>query len=165
MNNKETIRAYNLNHKEEIAAWQKVYYQKHKEEQAVLYKVYYQEHKEEIKVHHKAYNLINKNRIKARDKAFKQKNYLHITWYNMINRCYNPKRKGYKYWGGRGISVCQRWLDSFEDFREDVGERPTSKHSIDRIDNGGNYEPGNVKWSTRKEHNINRGPYKRRELK
>lgn len=73
----------------------------------------------------------------------------------MQQRCYNPKHKSYHNYGGRGIFVCVRWMISFPDFLKDVGLKPTPQHSIDRINNDGNYEPGNVKWSTAKEQRAN----------
>jgi len=77
------------------------------------------------------------------------------TWSHMIDRCHNPKCKLYPRYGGRGISVCDRWHNSFLTFLADIGHRPTPKHSIDRIDNDGNYEPGNCRWATYKEQNQN----------
>ena len=76
-------------------------------------------------------------------------------WRAMINRCTNPNVFLFHRYGGRGISVCPRWRKSFSDFISDMGERP-SGGSIDRINNDGNYEPGNCKWSTRKEQCRNR---------
>ena len=79
---------------------------------------------------------------------------IHHSWYGMLQRCYNPKNISYKYYGGRGIKVCDRWRYSFENFYLDMGERPKDR-SLDRINNNGNYEPKNCKWSTRKEQMNN----------
>ncbi len=80
------------------------------------------------------------------------------SWQSMKERCLNPKTVGYHHYGGRGISVCGRWASSFEAFLADVGERPSLEYSLDRIDNSGNYEPGNCRWATRKEQSANKRP-------
>lgn len=78
------------------------------------------------------------------------------SWEHMKYRCYNPKDKRYKEYGGRGITVCERWFDSFENFLADMGQRPSMDHSLDRKNVNGNYEPNNCRWATRKEQRNNR---------
>lgn len=74
-------------------------------------------------------------------------------WLSLKQRCLNPKCKEWKHYGGRGIKICERWLD-FELFFQDVGNPPPG-HSLDRINNNGNYEPGNCRWATQKEQMNN----------
>jgi hypothetical protein len=78
----------------------------------------------------------------------------YITWRGMLQRCNNPSAANFQRYGGRGISVCERW-ESFENFLADMGPRPPA-HTIDRIDVNGHYESGNVRWATAKEQTRNR---------
>lgn len=71
-------------------------------------------------------------------------------WSWMIGRCHNPRHEKFSYYGGRGITVCDEWRESFIAFFNHVGPRPSQQHTLERINNDGNYEPGNVRWGTKK---------------
>ena len=113
----------------------------------------------------------SKAKIKHGDTMISGRARLYGVWCNMENRCYNKKIGGYKDYGGRGISICDEWKNDYAVFKKwafDNGYDENAKYSdctIDRIDNDGNYEPGNCKFSTSKEQSQNQRPRKTRPIK
>jgi hypothetical protein len=99
----------------------------------------------------KDYYYANRERI-LEQKRNKHPNY--AVWHGMLQRCSNSNRADYKYYGGVGISVCERWQD-FKLFLEDMGERPTKSHTLDRIDGSLGYYKENCRWATRTEQSAN----------
>lgn len=79
----------------------------------------------------------------------------YFAWHAMMSRCYRKYHQSYRNYGARGITVCSRW-HSYENFLADMGRRPSTQHSLDRIDNDGNYEPDNCRWATYKEQQRNK---------
>lgn len=80
---------------------------------------------------------------------------LATTWANTIERCYNPDAQSYYWYGARGIQMCERWQQDVAAFIKDMGPPPTLNHSVERINNDGNYEPSNCRWATAEEQNNN----------
>jgi len=90
---------------------------------------------------------------------------IYTTWLDMKQRCYYPKSINFNIYGGRGITVCERWNKSFRNFYKDMGDRPFKGAQLDRIDNNGNYSPNNCRWVTTTENNRNRPSCKLTEKK
>jgi hypothetical protein len=97
---------------------------------------------------------------KQKHKHGRRKTAEYTSWAGVKSRCFNQKEKAYPNYGGRGITVCERWRNSFENFLADMGPRPSQKHSVDRIDVNGNYEPSNCRWATATQQARNRNVYK-----
>lgn len=79
------------------------------------------------------------------------------TWHSMKQRCTNPKNTNYKNYGAKGISICDRWLESFANFYKDMGNRPDVTYTLDRVDNRKGYSPDNCRWATPYQQIVNRG--------
>lgn len=114
---------------------------------------------------YRAYNLVSghtascgcsRNEERHGDTIDRKNSTEYNSHHSMILRCYNPRSESYRYYGGRGITVCERWRTSYVLFLQDMGRKPTPQHSLDRINFNGNYEPGNCRWATVDEQNKNK---------
>jgi hypothetical protein len=104
-------------------------------------------------------------RIMPRGKHGLSKTPEYKIWITSKHRCFNAHYKTYSYYGGRGITMCSRWRESFKNFYADMGPRPSNKHSLDRINNDGNYEPDNCRWATHQQQMENRRAYSFSKIK
>lgn len=100
---------------------------------------------------------LNRESVRKSNSTHKMKGTsVYYAWNSMKQRCLNSSCRNYPLYGARGIFVCERWLESFENFYADMGDKTSPKHSLDRINNDGNYEPGNCRWATAKEQSNNK---------
>ena len=119
------MKKYRETHKTEIALWRRNRYVKHRAEEAKTHKFWI------------------------------KRNPIYTTWLDMKARCYNPKSNSYKYYGALGIKVSPIWINSFQNFSDDMGYRPNGM-TLDRIDPYGDYKPSNCRWATDLEQRHNR---------
>lgn len=104
----------------------------------------------------KSCGCLMKELLSKRSKTHgKSKTKQYSIWRSMLRRCYDKSCKYYSYYGGRGITVCKRWRVSYQNFLDDMGDRPSDGHSIDRVNNNGNYTKKNCRWATRFEQHAN----------
>lgn len=151
---KEETRAYNKEYwgvnREKYMEWMK----NHREDHPEMDRQYQETHREEHNAATKLYREQNPDKVRAhRLKTFPPGS-AKMSWRSMKDRCLNPKHIAFHHYGGRGITVCERWME-FENFLADMGERPDGK-TLDRINVSGNYEPGNCRWATNREQALNK---------
>lgn len=94
-------------------------------------------------------------RLKHGFSSHKKRSKEYRCWLAMKARCLNKNHQSYKYYGGRGLEICRQWVASFDSFLKDMGLAPSEKHSLDRMDVNGNYEPSNCRWATKVEQSSN----------
>lgn len=155
----EYNKAWRAKNADKISDYNKQRWAEEKQAKDAARHTYEMENREAIAAEKLAQDKLRKVKKSACDKAHREKNRYALgfrkVWEGMIRRCTNPTHDTYPSYGGRGIKVCDRWLNSFEDFRNDMGPRPEG-YQIDRTNNDGNYEPSNCRWVTASQNSQNR---------
>jgi hypothetical protein len=141
--------------KEKRQAYDRAYRAKNREKKVAQARDWRHKHAEHMREWWRSNYQANRERILERRKRGNTTKPEYVTWVNIKQRCDNPAIRSFRWYGARGITVCARWRDSFANFLADMGPRPSPKHSIDRINNNGNYEPNNCRWATKQEQTAN----------
>lgn len=137
--------------------WNRNRYKRDREKRIRASVEYFKIHKDKKSSNNKLYWDRHPDKVKQHQDRFKEKNFLYSTWTGMINRCYRESTPSYHDYGGRGIDVCPEWRGpgGYKRFVEDMGAKPTPKHTLERKNNDLGYSKDNCKWATRKEQGAN----------
>lgn len=141
-------RAWHAAHREQVRQRHAEWMALNSEMKRLSDKVYREGHVDKIREYQRGYEAGHRDRIRAKHQDFYDSRPEYRSWTGAKDRTTNPGCHNWQRYGGRGISICQRWLESFEAFLEDMGPKPEGMYSLDRIDPDGNYEPGNCRWAT-----------------
>lgn len=160
---RERKRLFRENNPEKVREWQRRYQEKNAEKRLESGRRYYRENREERSEYSRRYREENREKVLEGQREYRRRdreeNPLRSIWSGMKRRCLTPTTRTYPSYGGRGITVYGPWVESYDAFAawivENLGERPSPEHSLDRIDVDGDYEPGNLRWADRKTQRNN----------
>jgi hypothetical protein len=141
--------------KEERQAYDRAYRAKKRAKKVTQARGWRHRNAEHMRQYSRDRYAANRERILAQRRNGKTRTPEYVTWLNMKQRCYDPACRSYRWYGARGITVCDRWRDSFDNFYADMGPRPSKSDSIDRLDGNGSYSQENCRWATKQEQVAN----------